>query len=53
MESGSVNANVNQTSSPAVGYWVGIINLTNIKEDLSGLNLLSRDNEVILVDHNG
>lgn len=53
MESGSVNANVNQTSSPAVGYWVGIINLTNIKEDLTGLNLLSRDNEVILVDHNG
>src|ERR687891_249234 len=41
MESGSVNANVNQTSPPAVGYWVGIINLTNIEEDLSGLNLLS------------
>src|ERR687889_402473 len=53
MESGSVNANVNQTSPPAVGYWVGIINLTNIKEDLSGLNLLSRNNEVTLVDHNG
>jgi hypothetical protein len=53
MESGSVNVNVNQTSSPIVGSWVGIINLTKIKEDLSGLNLLSRDNEVILVDHNG
>lgn len=53
MESGSVNVNVNQTSSPIVGYWVGIINLTKIKEDLSGLNLLSHDNEVIIVDHNG
>lgn len=55
MESGSVNVNVNvnQTSSTIVGYWVGIINLTKIKGDLSGLNLLSHDNEVILVDHNG
>jgi Cache domain len=51
VESGSVN--INQTSSPVVGYWVGILNLTKIKEDLSGLNLLSHDNEVILVDHNG
>jgi hypothetical protein len=53
MESGSVNVNVNQTSSPIVGYWVGIINLNKIKEDLSGLSLLSHGNEVILVDHNG
>ena len=37
MESRSANVNVNQTLTPIVGYWVGIINLTKIKENLSGL----------------
>jgi hypothetical protein len=49
----NVGIKVNQTSSPIVGYWVGIINPVRINEDLSGFNLLNSNNKVLLVDHNG
>jgi hypothetical protein len=52
MES-NVSVNVNQTSPPIVGYWVGIINPARIKEDLSSLDLLNPNNKVLLIDHNG
>ena len=49
----NVSTNVNYTTPPVVGYWVGIINPAKIKEDLSALDLLGHDDEVILVDQNG
>ena len=52
MES-NVNLDVNNTSQSIVGYWVGILNPEKIKEDLSALELLSHEDEVILIDHNG
>jgi hypothetical protein len=52
MES-NVSQDVTNTSQSVVGHWVGIMNLTKIKEDLSALDLLSHKDEVILVDHNG
>jgi hypothetical protein len=53
MES-NVSQDVTNTLQSIVGYWVGIMNLTKIKEDLSALDLLSdREDEVILIDHNG
>ena len=52
MES-NVNLYVNNTSRSIVGYWVGILNPVKIKEDLSALELLSHEDEVILIDHNG
>jgi hypothetical protein len=52
MES-NVNVDVNNTSQSIVGYWVGILNPEKIKEDLSALELLSHEDEVILIDHNG
>jgi hypothetical protein len=48
-----VSINFNHTSTPVVGYWVGIINPVRINEDLSSLNLLNPNNKVLLIDHNG
>jgi hypothetical protein len=49
-----ININGGQTSPPKAGYWVGILNLTRIKEDLSSsLNLLNPNNKFLLVDRNG
>jgi hypothetical protein len=50
---GNVSQDVTNTSQSVVGHWIGIMNLTKIKEDLSALDLLSHKDEVILVDHNG
>ena len=48
-----VSVSVNRTALPVVGYWVGILNTAGIKEDLLSLNLLNRNNTVLLIDHNG
>ncbi len=48
-----VSVSVNQTALPVVGYWVGILNTAGIKGDLLSLNLLNRNNTVLLIDHNG
>jgi hypothetical protein len=40
--------------SPTIlGYWVGIVDLNRIKEDLVGLGFLSGNSRILIVDHNG
>jgi hypothetical protein len=43
---------IGHTPSTRLGYWVGIVDLNIIKEDLLGLGLLSGNNRILIVDHN-
>lgn len=52
---GSVN-NSSTTSSHAdhlLGYWVGIVNLNGLAEDIKRNLNLGSDNRILIVDHNG
>jgi hypothetical protein len=39
--------------SPILGYWVGIVDLNRIEEDLSALGFRSGNSRILIVDHNG
>lgn len=47
------NNNVSYLLSPILGYWVGIVDLSRIKEDLTALGLHSGNGQILIVDHNG
>lgn len=44
---------VSYSLSPIAGYWVSIIDLSRIKEDLTTLGLYSGNSRILIVDHNG
>jgi hypothetical protein len=50
---GADNNNVNYLLSPILGYWVGIVDLSRIKGDLTALGLHSGNGRILFVDHNG
>ena len=47
------NNNVNYLLSPILGYWVGIVDLSRIEEDLSALGFRSGNSRILIVDHDG
>lgn len=47
------NNNVSYLLSPELGYWVGIIDLSRIKGDLTALGLHSGNGRILIVDYNG
>jgi hypothetical protein len=47
------NNNVRYLLSPILGYWVGIVDLSRIKEDLTALGLHSGNGRILIVDYNG
>jgi hypothetical protein len=46
------NNNVSYLLSPILGYWVGIVDLSRIKEDLTALGLHSGNGRILIVDYN-
>ena len=46
------NNNVSYLLSPILGYWVGIVDLSRIKEDLTTLGLHSGNGRILIVDYN-
>jgi hypothetical protein len=44
---------IGHTLSHILGYWVGIVDLNRIKEDLVGLGFISGNSRILIVDHNG
>ena len=45
--------NVGYSLPPRLGYWVGIVDLSRIEEDLSALGFRSGNSRILIVDHNG
>jgi Cache domain len=47
------NNGVGYSLSPILGYWVGIVDLSRIKEDIAALGFRSESGRILIVDHNG